>query len=106
MKTQTSYVAALVLGASFLATLAVRSRTPPTSTPPKNSAAAASKQRPERPFGIAARTPWKTSRLTGSPEPPHQYRIERAFPKLAFKNPLLLTRAPGTDRLFIAEHAG
>src|SRR5262249_51350727 len=60
----------------------------------------------ERPYGIATRIPWTTSRITGSPDPPHPYKVERAFPKLAFKNPLLLTRAPGTDRLFVGEHAG
>jgi putative heme-binding domain-containing protein len=61
---------------------------------------------PPRPFGIPTRTPWTASRLTGSPEPPHPYRIERAFSKLAFKNPLLITSAPGTDRLFVGEQAG
>src|SRR5712692_7528594 len=63
-------------------------------------------QRAERPYGIARRTPWTTSRITGSPEPPHPYRIQRVFPKLTFKNPLLLRNAPGTDRLFVGEHAG
>src|SRR5712692_11416847 len=63
-------------------------------------------QRAERPYGIARRTPWTTSRITGSPEPPHPYRVERVFPKLGFKNPLLITNAPGTDRLFVGEHAG
>src|SRR2546428_103440 len=47
-----------------------------------------------------------TSRITGPPEPPHPYRVERVFPKLAFKNPLLITNAPGTERLFVGEHAG
>ena len=51
---------------------------------------------PERPYGIAMRVPWTTSRISGSPEPPAPYRIERVFPKLTFKNPLLLTNAPGT----------
>src|SRR5262245_26958624 len=37
---------------------------------------------PERPHGIKTRTPWKTSRLTGSPDPPHPYKVERVFPKL------------------------
>src|SRR5579884_3565902 len=60
----------------------------------------------EQPFGLKVRTPWTTSRLTGSPEPPPPYRIERAFPKLAFNKPLLLTSAPGSDRLFVAEHSG
>ncbi len=60
----------------------------------------------ERPFGIAKRVPWTTSRLRGSPGPPRPYRIERVFPRLTFKNPLLITRAPGTGRLFIGEHGG
>jgi putative heme-binding domain-containing protein len=60
----------------------------------------------QRPFGIAARVPWTTSRITGSPEPPPPYRIETVFPRLVFKNPLLITNAPGTDRLFVGEHAG
>jgi uncharacterized repeat protein (TIGR03806 family) len=59
-----------------------------------------------RPFGIDQRVPWTTSRVTGSPDPPHPYRIERVFPKLRFLNPLLLARAPGLDRFFVGEHAG
>ena len=54
----------------------------------------------------AQRVLWQTSHITGSPEPPAPYRMERVFPKLEFKNPLLLVRAPGTDRLFVAEQAG
>jgi putative heme-binding domain-containing protein len=61
---------------------------------------------PDRPFGIQSRVPWTTSRVTGTPEPPPPYKIGRAFPKLTFKNPLLLTNAPGTERLFIGEQAG
>jgi putative heme-binding domain-containing protein len=60
----------------------------------------------KRPFGIRTRVPWTTSRIVGSPDPPHPYRIVRAFPRLTFKNPLLITRAPGTDRLFVGEQAG
>src|SRR5262245_31368294 len=60
----------------------------------------------ERPYGIPTRTPWTTSRLTGSPEPPHPYRIERAFPKLHFNNPLLLATAPGMNRFFVGEQYG
>src|SRR6476469_2436727 len=52
------------------------------------------------------RQPWTTTRISGTPEPPHPYRVERAFPKLTFKNPLLLTRLPGTKRLVVAEQAG
>jgi putative heme-binding domain-containing protein len=59
-----------------------------------------------RPYGLAERVPWTTSRVVGTPEPPPPYRIERAFPKLNFKNPLLLTNLPGSNRLFVAEHSG
>lgn len=52
------------------------------------------------------RQPWTTSRITGSPEPPPPYKIGVAFPKLRFRNPLLLARAPGLDRWFVAEQAG
>lgn len=50
--------------------------------------------------------PWTTSKLVGSPDPPPPYRAVNAFPKLSFKNPVLVTHAPGTDRLFVAEHHG
>jgi putative heme-binding domain-containing protein len=60
----------------------------------------------DRPHGIPTRIPWTTSRISGTPEPPHPYRIVRAFPKLAFRNPLLMTRAPGMNRFFVAEHQG
>ena len=56
--------------------------------------------------GIPTRIPWTTSRITGTPEPPHPYRIVRVFPKLHFRNPLLITRAPGMNRFFVAEHQG
>ena len=54
----------------------------------------------------AERVPWTTSRIHGSPEPPLPYRVERAFPKLTFTNPLDAATIPGTDRLVIAEQHG
>src|SRR5438874_12791690 len=63
-------------------------------------------QAADKPFGISKRVPWTTSRLTASPDPPPPYKIVRAFPKLTFKNALLLTNAPGTERLFVGEQAG
>src|SRR5205807_1149009 len=59
-----------------------------------------------KPFGIDKRIPWTASRVNGSPDPPHPYRIERVFPRLRFTNPLLLAWAPGLDRFFVGEHAG
>ena len=58
------------------------------------------------PFGLSARVPWTTGRVTGSPDPPAPYRLERAWPKLQFTNPVELTSAPGSDRLFVVEVAG
>jgi putative heme-binding domain-containing protein len=60
--------------------------------------------RPGSPAG--KRVPWTTSHLHGSPEPPPPYRSERVFPRLAFRNPLLLTAASWTPRFFVAEHGG
>ena len=34
------------------------------------------------------RLPWITSKVTGSPEPPHPYKVVRVFPKFQFKKPL------------------
>src|SRR5260370_27289055 len=64
-------------------------------------------QKPKRKaFGIDKRVPWTTSHVKGSPEPPPPYRTEPAFPKLKFDEPLDLTYAPGTNRLFVAERYG
>ena len=62
--------------------------------------------KPEKPFGISERSPWTTSRLTGSPDPPPPYQVEQVFPELKFTNPVILTSAPGTERMFVVELKG
>jgi putative heme-binding domain-containing protein len=57
-------------------------------------------------FGISRRTPWTTSRIIGSPEPPPPYETRRVFPKITFHNPLDIAFAPGTNRIFVAEQFG
>ncbi len=58
-------------------------------------------------FGLEKRVPWTSSNVKGSPEPPPPFRTEPAFPKLPkFDEPLDMTYAPGTNRLFIAERMG
>ena len=52
------------------------------------------------------RTPWTTSRITGSPEPPPSYITARAFPELKFNQSLLISTAPGSNRLFIVQQQG
>lgn len=61
----------------------------------------------DRPAGeIRQRQPWTTPRVKGSPEPPLPYRAQRVFQHLNFEQPTVLTNAPGTDRLFVAEQKG
>ncbi|HEU0011577.1 MAG TPA: PQQ-dependent sugar dehydrogenase, partial [Verrucomicrobiae bacterium] len=54
----------------------------------------------------APRAPWTSNHVIGSPNPPAPYTVERVYPQLSFDNPLDLTFAPGTERLFIAEQGG
>ena len=54
----------------------------------------------------AVREAWSTSKISGSPDPAPPYRTELAFPNLKFVQPLDLSPAPGSDRLFVAEQAG
>ncbi len=57
--------------------------------------------------GLEKRIPWNDSKVVGSPEPPPPYRTEPAFPKLSkFDEPLDMTYAPGTNRLYVAERMG
>jgi uncharacterized repeat protein (TIGR03806 family) len=59
-----------------------------------------------KPFGIAKRIPWTTSRVVGSPDPPDPYRTEVAFPKIRFDSPLAMNVVPGTNRLAVVERYG
>lgn len=68
--------------------------------------AAQSPQSKEAGPAKSARKPWTTSRVVGSPDPPPPFKVVRAFPSLKFKEPLLMARCPGSDRLFVGEHAG
>jgi putative heme-binding domain-containing protein len=54
----------------------------------------------------SSRTAWTTSRVVGSPDPPPPYKVVRAFPNLKFTHPLLIARAPGSNRLFVGEQDG
>ena len=58
------------------------------------------------PYGLEKRIPWTTSRVIGSPGQPSPYMPALAFPDLEFDRPTLITRAPGTDRLFVADVEG
>jgi putative heme-binding domain-containing protein len=60
----------------------------------------------DEPKAEARRKPWTTSKITGSPEPPPKFKAVRVFPEVKFHHPLLVTRCPGTDRLFVGEQEG
>src|SRR5262245_4494023 len=60
----------------------------------------------EKPAAPPKRVPWTTSKIKGSPEPPPPYRLEVAFPKVKFFEPLEVTAAPGSKRLFVATRPG
>ena len=50
----------------------------------------------------AVRTPWTTSRVVGSPEPPVPYQSEVAFPNVKpFAEPLDLAYVPGRNRIAV-----
>jgi glucose/arabinose dehydrogenase len=58
-------------------------------------------------FAVAAeRIPWTTSRIHGTPEPPADFRVERAFPNITFSNPVDAGTIPGTNRVVIVEQHG
>ncbi len=65
----------------------------PKSAEPKTPA--------EKPFGIAKRIPWTTSRVVGSPEPPPPYRVRQTFESLDVKLPIAVAHEPGTDQLLL-----
>jgi len=90
-------ICATLMGVTLAIVWAVSDRSEP----------AAAQEPKRKAFGLEKRVPWTTSKVIGSPEPPPPYRTELAFPKLPkFEEPLDLTFAPGTDRLFVAGRWG
>jgi len=56
---------------------------------------------------VPAQSTWGiTSKIHGSPEPPPPYRTERTFPKIKIEHPVLLAKAAGTNRYFVAQLEG
>jgi putative heme-binding domain-containing protein len=53
-------------------------------------------------IGQAARVPWTSNAVKGSPEPPSPYTVERLYPELDIQRPVDLTFAPDSNDLFIA----
>lgn len=53
-----------------------------------------------------ARVPWTTGKVTGSPDVPPPFFLQRTYPNLKFNRPLDVAFTPGLDRIFVAEQAG
>ena len=55
---------------------------------------------------LAQAEPWTTSRIQGSPEPPHAFISERVFSGVALTNALDMIPVPGLAQWLIAENGG
>jgi putative heme-binding domain-containing protein len=96
----------VLVAATFIllgAWLGVNSYSPAETEKPGVKQADAASKRANR---KTKRPPWTTSRLIGSPYPPSLYKIEQVFPKLKFTNPVVLTNAPQSNRMFVVQLEG
>src|SRR4051794_28764287 len=57
-------------------------------------------------FDVRQRRPWASENLRGSPEPPDPYTTEKAFPRLAFFEPLSVGLIPNSRRFGVATRPG
>ena len=58
------------------------------------------------PFGLAARVPWTTSRVHGSPDPADPFTTALAYPNLKVDRPVHLVIGPDGKRWFIVRETG
>ena len=54
----------------------------------------------------AERVPWTTSRVLGSPEKPHDFKLERRFDSLSFTNAIDLVFSRELNRWFLGDQSG
>jgi len=72
-----------------------------------NSLFAAKPEKPARKStGIEKRIFWNDSKILGTPDPPAPYRLDVAFPKIQFDQPLAMATITGANRFLIAERYG
>lgn len=69
---------------------------------PQTSGAGAKPQAAGAPYGIDKLAPLTTSKVVGSPEPPHPYKVVEAYPKLRVQYPVFIANQPGSDRMWTA----
>ena len=65
--------------------------------------AMASAAKAETPFGLETRVPWHPTRLSGSPEPPLPYTVEKTYAKHAWRAPIYIAQEPGREYLWVIQ---
>ncbi len=59
-----------------------------------------------KPYGITKRVPFTSSQVSGSPDPPDPYTLERVFPHIHLDRALDMVLGPGGKRWYVCEHPG
>ena len=54
----------------------------------------------------AQRVPWRSSRVTGSPDPPPPFVASRVFPEMNLKEPVFIVWSSDLNRFFVGEKRG
>ncbi|HUF60796.1 MAG TPA: PQQ-dependent sugar dehydrogenase [Verrucomicrobiales bacterium] len=49
---------------------------------------------------------WTGSRLTGSPDPPLPFTVEKVYPEIAWRSPIYIASEPGGNHLIVIEEHG
>jgi hypothetical protein len=57
--------------------------------------------KPQAAFGVDKLAPLTTSKVVGSPDPPHPYRVAPAYAKLKMDKPVFVVNQPGTDLMWL-----
>ena len=52
------------------------------------------------------KTPWTTSKVRGTPDPPPPLTIEQVYQDIALQEPTEMIRVPGTNRWIVTEVSG
>src|SRR5258705_13195658 len=60
----------------------------------------------EAPFGLDHRTPWTTSRVVGSPDPPLPCTVEKTFTNIQWRAPMFVIAEPNTHSLLGVQQGG
>jgi glucose/arabinose dehydrogenase len=57
--------------------------------------------KPQAAYGLDKLPQLTTSKVVGSPDPPHPFRVAPAYPKLKIDKPVFVLNQPGSDRMWL-----